>query len=592
MLDTQKLEKLSVEELLAELRAREAKLSANTAVVDSEPSEELREFDSKTLVKALKDNQKVIYGTDDRLDIFQINDRSILSDADSVVALFTASDVTDNGNGTSNLRTQNFGVSNNLCPGERFREQPVGAFCSGFLVAPDIIATAGHCVKQDNVTTMRFVFGFRMLNASTAQTVLSNAEIYRGVSVIGRQEVGNGADWALVRIDRSVPNHRIAQIRRTGKIADNQAVHVIGHPVGLPMKVAGKAAVRSNASNAFFVANLDTYGGNSGSPVFNSNTHEVEGVLVRGETDFVQQGSCNVSLVCPATGCRGEDCTRTTEFGNLVNSQFANWQQLDNNAASVAIIADGNNLYQLHKTGLIWKYTGTPFTGWQELDNNPATKQIVAAGGQLYQIHNTGAIWKYVGPAMTGWQQLDNNAASVAIIADGNNLYQLHKTGLIWKYTGTPFTGWQELDNNPATKQIVAAGGQLYQIHNTGAIWKYVGPAMTGWQQLDNNAASVAIIADGNNLYQLHKTGLIWKYTGTPFTGWQELDNNPATKQIVAAGGQLYQIHNTGAIWKYVGPPMTGWQQLDNNAASVAIAAAASNLYQLHKNGNIWRYNG
>ncbi len=95
---------------------------------------------------------------------------------------------------------------------------------------------------------------------------------------------------------------------------------MIGHPVGLPTKFAGEAVVRSNQQSAFFVANLDTYGGNSGSPVFNSDTHEVEGILVRGETDFVPQGGCNVSLVCPTSGCRGEDCTRTTEFSNLVPS--------------------------------------------------------------------------------------------------------------------------------------------------------------------------------------------------------------------------------------------------------------------------------
>ena len=271
---------------------------------------------------------------------------------------------------------------------------------------------------------------------------------------------------------------------------------------------------------------------------------------------------------------------------------FPNWQELDNNPASVAIAADGGDLYQLHNTGKIWKYVGPPLTGWQQLDNNPATKQIAASGGHLYQLHNTGKIWKYVGPPMTGWQELDNNPASVAIVADGNDLYQLHNTGKIWKYVGPPMTGWQELDNNPATQQIVASGGHLYQLHNTGKIWKYVGPPLTGWQELDNNPASVAIAADGGDLYQLHNTGKIWKYVGPPLTGWQQLDNNPATKQIAASGGHLYQLHNTGKIWKYVSPPMTGWQQLDNNPASVTIAAGGSSLYQLHNTGKIWIYTG
>jgi hypothetical protein len=285
--DIQKIKELSVDELLQELRAREAKTGNIARAIPREPSENLSEFDDATIVKTLKDKQKVIYGTDDRVDVFQLSAGPNRDDADSVVALFSAADITDNGNGASTLRTRSFGVARNLCAGERFRDQPIGAFCSGFLVAPDIIATAGHCVNSGNVSNVRFVFGFRMRNAVTAETLINNAEIYRGVAIIGRQEVGDGTDWALVRIDRPVSNHRIVRIRRTGRIGDTQAVHVIGHPSGLPTKFAGGAAIRNNQPNAFFVANLDTYGGNSGSPVFNSDTHEVEGILVRGEADFV-----------------------------------------------------------------------------------------------------------------------------------------------------------------------------------------------------------------------------------------------------------------------------------------------------------------
>ncbi len=145
-----------------------------------------------------------------------------------------------------------------------------------------------------------------MRNATTAETIINNGEIYRGVAVIGHQLVANDA------------NHCITGIRRAGRFGNTQAIHVIGRPSGLPTKFAGGAAVRNNQPNAFFVANLDNYGGNSRSPVFNSATHEVEGILVQGETDFVQQGNCMVSLVCPNAGYRGEDCTRTTEFAQLL----------------------------------------------------------------------------------------------------------------------------------------------------------------------------------------------------------------------------------------------------------------------------------
>jgi hypothetical protein len=314
MPDTKLLEDLPMAALLQELRNRESR-DANPA---ARLSEDLREFGDASIVEALRGSQKLIYGIDDRTEVFQLSPGPDLDDADSVVALFQAAALSDNGDGTSTVSTVNFGRQHDLCPGERFREQPTAAFCSGFLVAPDIVATAGHCVNADTVGDVRFVFGFRMRDAETAQTLIGNGEIYRAVAVIGHQLVGNGADWALVRLDRPVANHRIARLRRSGRIGDTQAVHVIGHPAGLPTKFAGGALVRDNGPEAYFIANLDSYGGNSGSPVFNSETHEVEGILVRGETDFVRQGTCQVSLVCPTTGCRGEDCTRATEFAHLV----------------------------------------------------------------------------------------------------------------------------------------------------------------------------------------------------------------------------------------------------------------------------------
>lgn len=309
MPDPDRMSQSSLDEILAELRAREA----GTRAFASDASG-LGAIDTATLVRELRDGQRVIYGSDNRVDAYAITSRSVLRDADSVVALFSASDIQDNGDGTATLRTENYGARYGLCQREPFRQQPTGAFCSGFLVAPTVMATAGHCVNTNTLRDVRFVFGFRMTSATQAQTTVPMTEIYRGVRLVGREEEGQGPDWALVELDRPVTGHRVVRIRQTGKVKDGQAVHVIGHPAGLPAKYAPGAVVRNNQPGPFFVANLDTYGGNSGSPVFNSTTHMVEGILVRGETDFISEGNCRVSLVCPSSGCRGEDCTRTTVF--------------------------------------------------------------------------------------------------------------------------------------------------------------------------------------------------------------------------------------------------------------------------------------
>ena len=329
----QNLDEFSADDLLLELRAREEQAreqdepglpsddAGDEADDDDFLNPALADVDTDTLAGVLYERQKVIYGTDDRKDIFEINDAALLRDADCVVALFEKANIRDNGDGTSTLQTEQFGTANDLCNSEPFRKQPVGAFCSGFLVAPDVVVTAGHCVDPPNtppVTDIRFVFGFRMKSATEPPGPIPNGEIYKGQKLLGKQLTQAGLDWAVVRLDRRVTGHRPAPVRRRRRVGRDAPVHVIGHPVGLPAKLAGGAIVRDNTPNPFFVANLDTYGGNSGSPVFNSRTHRVEGILVRGERDFVARGNCSVSFVCPTTGCRGEDVTRITKLVSLI----------------------------------------------------------------------------------------------------------------------------------------------------------------------------------------------------------------------------------------------------------------------------------
>jgi V8-like Glu-specific endopeptidase len=333
MTDINKLDRFTPEELLQELRARKhaqiaketrlagrGKIPKELVSIGIELREDLKATDSATIAQVLRSKQKVIYGVDDRQDIYAISDQAMLNDADSVVSLFRSYNINDNGDGTSTLVTERFQDSYGVCDSEPFKDQPTGAFCSGFLVGPDLIATAGHCVDGYNVTDTLFVFGFRMNDSTTAQTVIDNNEIYRGVSIVGREIGDNGTDWTLVRPARRATNHAIAQIRREGILTDDQAVHVIGHPCGLPLKVAGGAHCRDNTPSAYFVANLDTYGGNSGSPVFNNDTHQVEGILVRGETDFVWTNNCAVSNVCPNTGCRGEDLTNPLIYRTRISN--------------------------------------------------------------------------------------------------------------------------------------------------------------------------------------------------------------------------------------------------------------------------------
>ena len=339
MSEPHNLEKYSLDELQNELNSRTDK--ANDKSTNKETANKnapsaasgLSSIPPMSIVKGIYEKQKVIYGVDDRKDIYEVFNERYLKAADTVVALFTSDQIKDMGDGTSELSLTNFGEEYQLCSDEKFREQPIGAFCSGFLVAPDKIATAGHCVRHNgsnsgkNLEEIRFVFGYKMNGPGKPNTIIKNSEIYKGTSILGWEKDDNGPDWTVVKLDHSVENHTPVKVRKEGKIEDNSSLYVIGCPCGLPMKFADGAEVRDNGKDTHMICNLDTYGGNSGSPVFNdeiggdNEAPFVEGILVRGETDFRTVGNCNVSMVCPTTGCRGEDVTRTTKFSHLIDSE-------------------------------------------------------------------------------------------------------------------------------------------------------------------------------------------------------------------------------------------------------------------------------
>ncbi|HBE89190.1 MAG TPA: serine protease [Elusimicrobia bacterium] len=266
-------------------------------------------------------NDKVIYGADDRFDLYQVTDQALLKLADSTVGLFKAGDVTINGD-TAKLATRSYAQGYSLCKEEPFYDQVNGAFCSGSLVAPDVIMTAGHCVRSESACTgTKFVFGFGVKEAGVMPNSVAASEVYSCAQLIGREEVGSGADWALIKLDRPVTNHAVLKYNTADTLQNGDPLLVIGHPAGLPTKIAGGATVRNINKPGYFVANLDTYGGNSGSAVFNARTHVIEGILVRGENDYVWKGNCRVSNVCASDGCRGEDVTKLSAITATIPSR-------------------------------------------------------------------------------------------------------------------------------------------------------------------------------------------------------------------------------------------------------------------------------
>ena len=209
-----------------------------------------------------------------------------------------------------------------FCEGTRFIDQPNAGMCSGFLIAPDLMVTAGHCVEIENFCDdYRWVFEYQIdKETQTAGVDVNPENIYSCKKVISSALVGPlSLDYAVVQLDRRVTGREPLDINNNVKVTDKQSLLVIGSPSGLPLKVATGANVRKNTHPSFFSANLDTFQGNSGSAVFNADTGVVEGILVRGENDYVpnQLKMCVEVNVCKSDACRGEDVSRLTSIPEI-----------------------------------------------------------------------------------------------------------------------------------------------------------------------------------------------------------------------------------------------------------------------------------
>lgn len=247
---------------------------------------------------------------DERLDWYEIPDEQILQNCKCVAAVCTKDNLTDLKNGFFSLKTKLYGETFNLCDSEPFYDQPVsvGYMCCGVLVAEDVITTAYHNANRNNIEDFRFIFGYWMSGPGEPVLCFPAANIYRGIKII-HHEIGENRDgWALIKLDRKVQGQTIARISNQEIFCD-QPLYVIGHPVGLPLKYSSGASVSHITSETYFMASLNIYMGNSGSPVFDLDTHEVIGMVLQGvPRDFRWTGKNWISVIYPEG--RSAACTR------------------------------------------------------------------------------------------------------------------------------------------------------------------------------------------------------------------------------------------------------------------------------------------
>ncbi|MFT4703487.1 MAG: V8-like Glu-specific endopeptidase [Bradymonadia bacterium] len=247
----------------------------------------------------------VVYGDDDRRDVAEHPDAALRALAsESIVTLVNRASLLASGN-TFSIGGSLLGQSQDLCSGEAFTNQPTAGFCSGTLIGPDLVLTAGHCVTSpSSCAATSFVFDYQWLGSNVG--ALNSDDVYSCRSIVARQE-SDVTDYAVLQLDRVVMGRTPATVvDMRGSLPVGTEFAIIGSPSGLPMKIdSGGTVTDINSSSTIFYGTPDSFGGNSGSGIFRASDNALFGVLIAGETDYISDGSCNRVNICDDS-CEGE----------------------------------------------------------------------------------------------------------------------------------------------------------------------------------------------------------------------------------------------------------------------------------------------
>ena len=257
----------------------------------------------------------VIYGEDNRIDTFQSTSALHKKLAQSTAARIHKSSIKVRGT-TAELLGEPLsampGPQNPpLCAKERFHDQPTASDCSGFLVADNILATAGHCMQSaTDCSDMRWVFNYKVSSSTQTAVSVSAKDVFSCKRIL-KQSLSAVSDFALIELDRALPGKALKIAKATPAVGT--AIFMIGYPSGLPQKITDGAKVATVVGNKF-KTDLDAYGGNSGSSVFNA-AGEVVGILVDGNQDYRLNSKLNcIESNQMNSGLAGEGVSSITQF--------------------------------------------------------------------------------------------------------------------------------------------------------------------------------------------------------------------------------------------------------------------------------------
>jgi hypothetical protein len=192
----------------------------------------------------------------------------------------------------------------------KYWKNPCLAFGTAIPITRNIVLTAGHCLKKTGLKDFYLVLGYADTAPGLNHFDFDTSNIYRGIQIIDLADDSTqpNNDYCFILLNKNLPvlGVLINRQNRTGVIEKDY--YMVGYPLGIPEKISLGHLLSHDAGKDAYLLYIDSFGGNSGSPVFESKTDSLVGMLNHGENDFLFQPDidCKSFLFCSTAPCRGE----------------------------------------------------------------------------------------------------------------------------------------------------------------------------------------------------------------------------------------------------------------------------------------------